>query len=64
MCSHGFEIALPKTAVAHGSHKITLTIADHLDGTIVTLGHGIGGKAKAFERCFENGKVVACSPGV
>ena len=62
MCSHGFEFAFPKTAVAQGSHKVTLTIADHLDGTIVTLGHGAGGTGKAFQRCFEDGKVIACSP--
>jgi|EP01046_Picozoa_sp_COSAG06_P037396 hypothetical protein len=61
VCRHGFEFALPETAVAEGSHKITLTIADHLDGTIVTLGHGVG-SAVGFERCFEGGKVVACPP--
>ena len=52
---HGFELSLPRAAVSHGYHELSLTIADHLDGTIVTLGHGAG-----YEVCFGDGKVVAC----
>jgi hypothetical protein len=52
---HGFELSLPEKAVSQGYHKLSLTIADHLDGTTVTLGSGAG-----YARCFEDGKVVAC----
>lgn len=56
---HGFDFHLPRKAVAEGSHKITLTIADHADGTIVALP---AGASPPFARCFEAGKVVGCGP--
>ena len=55
LISHGFEVSLPVKAVSQGYHKLSLTIADHLDGTIIKLGSGAG-----YERCFEGGKVVTC----
>ena len=53
----GFVFSLPKAAIAEGSHEIRMTIADHLDGTVVTLGNKV-----ATRHCFVDGAPHACSP--